>query len=291
MKRVAILASLMLLIFLGGCWPFTPLTGPVTLTLVASPNTGYPPRVVTLTAVLQGATGGNYRFTVEGATYDQPESKLVVEIEELDCEVAVTWTGTGGPLTATTTIGLRNSGPVIMRPVFNGKEDIWLLLPWQRYIVTFPGTYDPQGGPVELVFASVFNGGQAAFSAVFAPPYLGLNPPDPDVYRVKTPTGEIPNAFVFHSHWPIILESDVQSGSFVSDLPYSPPGYHEAGYPADLLGCVPEVAWPTENIPSGDTIITARFRDEQGAETTDSWAVPTGFYVGCGAVQTGSVTP
>ena len=289
MKRVAILASLMLLIFLGGCWPFTPLGGPVTLTLVASPNTGYPPLVVTLKAV--GPDSGQYSFFVEGKTYQQTDPTLKLTINDLPCTAEVTWAGTGGPLTATVEIGLQNTGPVIMRPVFNGKEDIWLLLPWQRYIVTFPGTYDPQGGPVELVDVTVFNGGQAAFSAVFAPPYLGLNPPDPDVYRVKTPTGEIPNAFVFHSHWPIILQSDVQTGSFVADLPYSPPGYAEAGYPADLLGCVPEVAWPTENIPSGDTIITATFRDEQGAETTDSWAVPTGFYVGCGAVQTGSVTP
>ena len=292
MKTKLALLGLALLVCVTGCawlnW-IVPV-GP-TLTLRLSPSSGYPPLVVEILAIIEGATGGNFRFVGGTQTCDQPENRLTVEVADLPCDVEVTWVGSGRLLTAAGTVGLRNSGPVVMRPVFNFKEDIWKLQPKQRYVVTFPGTYDKEGGPVRLVFASIFNKDQAAFNAIFCPPYLGT-PPDIDEYRVRMPTGVIiENAFVFHENWPVILQSDVQTGPSIAELPYSPPGYAEANYPADLLDCIPEVAWPTGNIEGGGAILVAIFVDEEDARTTGIWDIPTGFYVGCSTVQTASATP
>jgi hypothetical protein len=64
-----------------------------------------------------------------------------------------------------------------------------------------------------------------------------------------------------------------------TNLPYSPPGYGESGYPGNGTNC--PIAWSTHSAPATTTIITATFRDEQGKDTTESWVIPTGPNPGC----------
>jgi len=200
MKRVAILGVVLLAALSGmlltGC--MSPATQPA-LTLEATPSEGYPPLEVTLTAV--GQAGGSYTFGVEGKTYTHPSPVLVAWVDELPCTVSVVWEGTGGPYSADTTIGLVNSGPVIGRLVLNGIEDLWTIHPRLRCVVTFPDAHDLEGGPATLVNATVFHAGQGEPNTIFCPPYTGLHPPKPDLYRVRTGQGDLLNAFVFYSTW------------------------------------------------------------------------------------------
>jgi len=198
MKRIALFVLLVALsgALLTGC--LTPVVQQ-SLGLEATPGAGYPPLEITLTAT--GQSGGSYTFQFEGQTYTQPSPVLVTWIDELPCTVSVTWEGTGGPLSASVTIGLVNQGPVIGRLVLNGIEDLWTIHPRGRYIVTFPDAYDREGGPVKLVNVTVFHEGQLQPNTVFCPPYTGANPPKPDLYRVRTGSGDLLNAFVFYSTW------------------------------------------------------------------------------------------
>lgn len=194
MKRALIVLTLLMLsAALSGCM-LNPL-----LVLTATPDSGYPPLDVTLTA--SGVTGGQYTFEVDGDTYTQPSPTLLVRIQNLPCVVTVTWESGGDIRDAEATIGLVNAGPITGNPVLNGIADLWVLHPRQRYIVTFPDAYDAEGGPATLVDVTVFHEGQDEWNTVFCPPYTGMDPPKPDLYRVRTGQGDFFNAFVFHSTW------------------------------------------------------------------------------------------
>jgi len=270
MKRIALLVLLVALsgVLLTGCR--TSVVQP--FSLVATPDAGYPPLEVTLTAV--GQSGGSYTFQVDGQTHTQRSPVLVAWVDALPCEASVVWEGTGGPHSASTTIGLANEGPVIGPPVLNGIRDLWTIHPKGKYIVTFPDTYDREGGPVTLVDVTVYHTGQQMENTVFCPPYTGAAPPKPDLYRVRTGQGDIFNAFLFWSIWngPLLIEG----GSY---LPYTPPGQAESGYPGASVICGP--AWPRNFVHAEMTIITATFEDEMGARTTESWEIPTMQYPGC----------
>jgi len=152
--------------------------------------------------IASGVGDGQYAFTVEGKTYVQTSNKLIVTIHSLPCTVEVAWESSDGDYqTATARIGLENTGPVIGLPRLNGIEDLWWIHPRQQYTVTFPDTYDPQGGDVTLVNVTVFNTGQGEENSVFCPPYEGMNPPKPDVYHVETGQGTLENAFMFFAIW------------------------------------------------------------------------------------------
>ena len=76
-------------------------------------------------------------------------------------------------------------------------------------------------------------------------------------------------------HWKKI--GDVKYGT---NLPFSPPGYGESGYPGSGTNC-PPIEWSKDRTPATMTTITATFRDEHGIETTESWDLPTGPDPGC----------
>lgn len=72
----------------------------------------------------------------------------------------------------------------------------------------------------------------------------------------------------------------VQSGWIDgTNLPFSPPGYGESGYPGNGWNC--PVGWSTSSAPATTTKITVTFRDEAGAETTESWDIYTSPDPGC----------
>jgi len=181
---------------LAGCTLFTSDVGTLTLNV---PESGYPPFEATLTA--GGVVNGQYTFAVEGKTYIQPENEKTVTIYSLPCDVTVTWIGSGLPQEVTKTIWLKNSGPVIGRPVLNAITNLWTIHPRSKYTVTFPDAHDPEGGDVTLVNATVYHSGQGMEQTVFCPPYTGMNPPEIDLYRVRTGTGDLFNAFIFFSTW------------------------------------------------------------------------------------------
>ena len=289
-----------------------------TLTL-SVPDSAYPPCEVTLVA--SGVIGGQFTFTVEGKTYTQPENSLTVTIENLPCTVEVVWESDSGDYqTATARIGLANTGPFIGLPVLNAITNLWTIQPRSKYIVTFPNAYDLQGGVVTLVNVAVFHSGQQLENTVFCPPYLGMNPPKPDVYHV----GAKENAFMFFSTWnggeitTYWLETlDYMIGErvqYVGNIyecrkntgeaatvkrPGAAPNYwndkgpigttHGLPYPPpsqSLTGypgrptTCPPL-WSRNYIPSGMTVITATFEDEMGATTTESWSIPTVVFPGC----------
>ena len=271
MKRTILLFLIMAAVgVLTSCALFTNNVGTLTLNV---PEFGYPPFEATLTA--GGVVGGQYTFEVGGKTYTQG-STLTVVIDELPCEVTVTWDNGGLPQSVTKTIYLKNTGPVIGLPVLNGIVDLWTIHPRVRYIVTFPGTHDREGGPVTLVDVTVYHTGQQAYQAIFCPSYTGTGGAKPSVYRVNTGQGDIENAFVFHSIWEEFL--DTETPGWV--LPMPPPSKSEDGYPGGRAATCPPL-WPRNDIPGGMTIITPTFEDEMGARTTESWEIPTMFYPGC----------
>lgn|GEM_PF-4105724 len=208
MKRLIL--PILLLATLGALAGCTLFGNNGTLVLIV-PESGYPPFEATIEAV--GMTGGQYTFKVEGNTYTQPENILIVMINFLPADITVTWVGFGGASqTATATIALENRGPVPGPVVLNGIRDLWTIHPKQRYIVTFPDAYDPEGGPVRLVNATVYHEGQQMENTVFCPPYTGANPPTIDLYRVRLGSGDIYNAFIFFSIWNGLLDE----GGYIS---------------------------------------------------------------------------
>jgi len=313
MKRLILVLLVLSLGLLAGCLP----TSTVGKLLLSVPNSVYPPCDVTVVA--SGVIGGQFTFTIEGKTYTQTGNSLTVTINHLPCEVTVVWISGSDSQTATETIGLANTGPVIGLPVLNAITNLWTIQPRSKYIVTFPNAYDPQGGDVTLVNATVFHSGQQLENTVFCPPYLGMNPPKPDVYHV----GREENAFMFFSTWnggeptaywlatldymkgdrvqygnrAYVCKKDVKAtdgktpGSAknywedvgpigtISRLPYPPPSQTITGYPGRPTTCPP--FWSRDYIPSGMTIITVTFKDELGATTTESWSIPTVVFPGC----------
>ena len=201
MKRLTPLILILAVAVLTGC---TLLNNGVGTLVLQVPESGYPPLEATITA--SGVAGGQYEFEVEGKTYMQSANTLTVTINVLPCVITVTWTDGGTTMTATATIGLKNDGPVIGRLVLNGIDDLWTIHPRLRYVVTFPYASDPEGGPVTLIDAAVVHTGQSASNTIFCPPYTGLTPPKPDLYRVRTGQGDLLNAFVFYSTWDAPLD-------------------------------------------------------------------------------------
>jgi hypothetical protein len=199
MKMKRAIASMIILavgVLFAGCTLFTQDVGTLTLNV---PESGYPPFEATLTA--GGVINGQYTFEVEGKTVTQPQNVLKVTIYNLPCEVTVTWENGGIPQAVTETIWLKNTGPVIRRPVLNAITNLWTIHPRSKYTVTFPDAHDPEGGDVTLVNATVFHTGQGMEQSVFCPPHTGLNPPKIDLYRVRTGAGDLFNAFIFFSTW------------------------------------------------------------------------------------------
>jgi len=284
MKRlVVILVMLAALVALSSCNWIDDNVGTLTLSV---PDSAYPPCEVLIVA--GGVTGGQYTFEVEGNTRTQASSSLRIEIAAVPCEVTVTWIGDGTPQTVTKIIYLENDGPVIGRPRLNGIVNLWTIhADHNKYTVTFPNAYDPEGGPVTLIDASVWHVAQNEPNTIFCPPYTGMNPPKPDLYRVRTGQGDILNAFIFWSVWNGPIDEITQSYPDASGLHYTPPSLSLSSYPGGS-GC--GLNWPPEDQPISTTIITATFEDEMGATTTRSWEIPTMPYYGCG-VQTPSSCP
>jgi len=275
MKRLILLILILSLGLLAGCFP-TDDVGTLTLSV---PDSAYPPATVTLVA--SGVIGGQFTFTVEGKTYTQTGNSLTVTVDELPCEVTVVWVGTNDSQTATETIWLRNIGPVPGRLVLNFITNLWTLHARQRYIVTYPYAYDPEGGPIKLIAATIEWGNHGKL-AVFCPPYTGTIPPKPDVYHVRMPSGEmVYNAFMFIQGWGIHIEP-------ISGLYYTPPSQSNIdNYPHATATCGP--FWPTDTRQGTDVTITTKWEDEQGATTLDVQMIPANPYIGCGSVQTDSV--
>jgi len=322
--RLGIVAGMLLvLLALSGCLFDVEPTPGNQLIVSVDPTSGYPP--VDVTIVASGVTDGQYSFLVEGHTYTQGNGTKIVTIHSLPCEGEVIWERPGYVAqTETFLVTLDNEGPIIGTPRLNGLEDLWYIHPRSRYIVDFPGAYDPDGGPVTLVSVTVQASLKDVPDTVYCPPYEG-----PDVYHAKDRNGHmIKNAFVFHSLWtgPTDAPYNVYpfwkvtrvyvQGDFVNwnnrayeckrdndtvgcepgvssnwkkvwidrglvgqgtNLPFSPPGYGESGYPGTPL-CG---EYDNTRRAAQTTTITAIFRDEQGDETEEAWVIPTGPDPGC----------
>jgi len=275
MKRKLLLMLMVLsLSLLGGCLIGGDIIGTLTLSV---PDSAYPPCKVTLIAL--GVDGGQFTFTVEGKTYTQTSRTLVVTVNALPCEVSVTWFDGSDSKTATETIWLRNTGPVPGRLVLNFITNLWTLHAKERYVVTYPHAYDPEGGPIKLIDV-VVEWGKHGLLAVFCPPYTGKIPPKPDVYHVRLGSGEmVDNAFMFIQGWPVHIEPS-------SGMMYTPPSQSNIGtYPHAKVTCGP--FWGTDTRDGCDVEITSTWEDEQGAVTIDVQTIYANPYIGCG-VQTPS---
>jgi hypothetical protein len=168
--------------------------------------------------------------------------------------------------------------------VLNFITNLWTLHAKQRYIVTYPYAYDPEGGPVTLIDATVEWGDNGEL-AVFCPPYTGVPPWDGtvDEYHVELDTGQmIYNAFLFLQGWPVHIDNN---GLVPTMLPYSPPDWGIDGYPG---GGTCGLKWPTETFPGTDVTVTTLWEDEQGATTLDVQTIPANPYIGCSTVQSPS---
>jgi len=274
------LGLLLALLCVQGCL-FDGVTEANLLTVVVNPSSGYPPLDITITC--GGVVGGQYSYIVEGHTYTQGSNVKHVTLHLLPCEGEVVWERPGYvTLRAQFYVALDNEGPVIGVPRLNGLEDLWYIHPRYRYIVDFPDAYDPDGGPVTLVDAHVQVARKGIVEdTVFCPPYTGIHPPIPDVYHALDRNHRlIENAFVFSSTWTGMLDlAGVQTESHTggyTGLPFSPPGYGESGYPFNTCS-----EWPKVSQPATTTLLTATFQDVDGAETTESWTIPTGPDPGC----------
>jgi len=287
---LALLALNGCLIDLGG-GGVTPAPGNE-LSVALSPSSGYYPLDVTIT--IGGVAEGQYSVIVEGHTYTQGSNIFCVTIKHLPCEGEVIWERLGyATQRAQFWIGLDNEGPVIGLIRLNGLDDLWYLHPRTRYIVDAPDAYDPEGGPVTLVDVHVQVARKTVIEddlviliedTVFCPPFVGVNPPKPDVYHAFDRNRRtIENAFVFHCTWTGPLDmAGVQTDSHLGGytyLPFSPPGYGESGYPGNGHNC--SVDWSRDRASASMTTITETWRDQDGAETTESWVIPTGPDPGC----------
>ena len=65
-----------------------------------------------------------------------------------------------------------------------------------------------------------------------------------------------------------------------SNLPFSPPGYGESGYPGAGVHCDID-GWPDHSMMSQTTTITSTWQDQDGATTIDVQEIPTTPYVTC----------
>jgi len=280
MKRTTALILLLLLVLLplGGCF-ITEDIIPDTLTLTA-PDSVYPPCWIELVA--SGVTGGQYTFSVDGNTTTGSSASYTVMVRDLPSLTepliaTVTWTDGLDTQVATASIALENIGPVIGLPQLNGvyAYTFSALSQARRVLVTFPNAYDPEGGPVKMVDASVYVEEWGRFLSIFCPPFEGVNPPKPDAYHV----GLIKNAFAFYTYWSADLQETTQ-------LPLYPFGHSESTYQSTCQNG--KQHWPSTEIARGDVIITATFEDEQGQHTMESWTIPISPYSPCGSVQSPS---
>jgi len=327
-KTILAIGAIMLLALLSACTLLPPTQSSENLRVAVTPlEGGYPPLNVTLTVYApQGETGGQYSFELDGKTYQQGGNVLKVIVNNLPCLGRVVWEKEGQvPQEAMFEIPLINSGPVICPPRLNGIDNAWYLHPRYRYVVDFPGTYDPEGGPVKLVAATVRAELKDVDDTIYTPPYEG-----PNVFHAKlfgSYGGHIiENAFAFHCLWTAPLDTGFDNPEWVkgtryiienqvnadgsaykcvsnhkatmgnrpgtgtnwrncwkyigteqgTNLPFSPPGYGESGYPGSHC-----FEYDKTKRPSQMTEITATFEDEMGARTTESWLVPTGADPGC----------
>ena len=80
-------------------------------------------------------------------------------------------------------------------------------------------------------------------------------------------------------HWTACWE---RYGSVMgTGLPFAPSGYLEDGYPGAGINCGID-GWPHHSLPTQMTKITTTWRDRDGAETIESWDIPTMPYASCG---------
>ena len=281
-SKLKILILLLVLLPLGGCL-FDNIVGD-TLTLTG-PSICYPPCTVTLEA--KGVAGGQFTFEVEGNTYTQASNTLTVRLTDLPSLdepliATVRWSSGTETQTSKLTISLSNRGPVIGEPTFNGlyASQFYSLVQSQRFIVEFPDTYDPEGGPVHLVDVDLRSVEWGKRLAIFCPPYEGTEPPKPENYHVKTSLSIIENAFAFYGYWR--EELDV-----VNNLPIAPKQgewtYPRASWCPDAIEY-----WPLVPLPAGDLTLDVTFEDEKGQSSTRTFRIPIAPYAPCGGVQTGS---
>ena len=174
----AIIGCAFLLAMAGGCTWLHFLEDDEQILGVIIPEPGYPPIQARIEAT--GVDGGQFIFQVEGKTYEQTDPVLEITIEELPATITVTWEDQ----TVEATIGLVNLSPWVGRLMLNGIDNLWTLHPKERYVVTFPRAYDPEGGPVRLIDATVEYGPYGQL-AVFCPPYTGAFPWDGKVEDIR----------------------------------------------------------------------------------------------------------
>jgi len=65
-----------------------------------------------------------------------------------------------------------------------------------------------------------------------------------------------------------------------TNLPFSPPGYGESGYPGAGVNCGID-GWPHHSMESQITTVTTTWQDQDGAKTVESWDIPTSPYATC----------
>ena len=255
------------LLLLGGC-----VSNQETDLVINAPESSYPGVEVTLSTNVEY---GQLKWEVDGKTREGPIYEIDVVIDSFPCEVKVTWISDRVPQIATHTIYLYNESPVIGDLELICVTNKSIIVPGTRYIVTTPNVYDPEGGPVRIVDVTVWSTSWGRENTVFCPPYIGLNPPKPDVYHAIDPrTGKlIENAFVFYSMW----DSPLGPGN----MPWIPIGWDNNG---GYLGCWTECCeqyWPEEIVNPGETWITITVADELDALTTETYVYPTSNYVPC----------
>ena len=270
MKLIRLILSMLVLLALAGCDVPIGTVGDLVLNL---PATAYPGDTITIKAAGVGA--GQFTFSVAGRTVQQSSDTLQVTIDVLPCVVLVSWTNGTKRREATATVLLENQGPVIGRLVLNFIYDLWTLQPRDRYHVTFPEAYDPEGGEFELIDVYVYHQGQGKEQAVFCPPYVGDGGADPSEHRVRLGQGDVLNSFIFFSIWPQVLDTETPGWK----LPFAPPAQGLAGYPGVGVNCKPK--WTKKEVPAGDTLVRVTFEDECGARTTEEFLIPTMYYPGC----------
>jgi len=287
MKRTRIIAvaiMAMAALTLGGCIFPDPIPDSIQSTLsIIAPAEVHPPCKVKITA--DGIDGvGQYTFNIGGVedTNSTPFRYAdLVDLPSMDepLIVTVTWTDGIDTQTATAVIALRNRGPVIGSPRFNGMYayEFHAFDQARRVKVTFPDAYDPEGDTFNVTDATVHSVEWGKDLSIFCPPFIGVNPPKPDVYHV----GQTKNAFVFYTYWSSKLQ-------VTTELPLYPFGHSESTYQS-TSSCEGSIQyWPDTEIARGDVIITATFEDEKGGTTDGRWIIPISPYSPCGGVQSPS---
>lgn len=177
------LGMLLALVILNGC--FAPPQGP--FDVMVTPDKVHPPCKVTITAPNMG--GGTYSFESTGcAAVQSTERTHSVVIYEWPWSCRVTWMdGLGGFLEDVVTVGLDNVGPTILRPLLDGKTDLWFGAPLERVLIDcnyhaeeplYPGyqsvvtgIIDPEGDDCTLIGLEIKCDLLDEPDTLFFPPY------------------------------------------------------------------------------------------------------------------------